>query len=556
MEETINKTINEFITGKNLSFQIDRDYKKVILRTKDITIDVELLKEILLNTKIMKKEGYDNDYFYYITPSFKLYISENIHDNNDVDLNFTYLLNKYKENNLAIYKFSSIFQELVKDKKLNVKETIFTKYNSDEIKIFTKFLIYCINKTEIVDFNNFLYIKYFDSDKLKDVIKKNEFPKLETKILKLIENFGEILEIFDEIYDTKLFSDLDGDIIEYDKILNNKLFITEKENKFKIQIFIKKDNYKNIVELIKKIKNVFKDIELILYVDESIDDFYLLLKEDFINNLIINNAGNKNLLMLKNNKDLFIYYDLEIDSSYQIVEKQFNDIKRILPDYFETFYLVFNKQYKIHKVKITLDLSNFGYFIKDKVFQNYFRLSEYNEEKNHYSIYLYSKKNRLCYDIFCLVNPDITKILTLWLNYGNKKIIDNQDSLILINGYELMLKSSKLLQKIYYDKIILQVDNDNYKEEFNDALNKKNIEFHTKNIYCVNSLKDFMDENKNIPTTTLKVYNKRGFDTLLPFFNFVFKKKPILNKKPILLQVSYFLSYNLNVYGNNNALDK
>ena len=556
MEEAINITINEFISDKKISCQINRENKKTILRTKDIVIDAELLKVILLNTKIDKKEGYDYDYFYYITPSFKFYISENINNNNDIDLNFSYLLSKYTENNISIYKFITIFQELVEDKKINVKETNFSKYNSDEIKVFTKFVICSINKTKI-DFDNFIYIKFYDINKLKEIIKNNTIQKTDKKCVKLIENYGEILDIFDEIYDTKIFTELENGIIEYNKIQNNKLFITEKENKFVIQIFIKKEYFKNLVELIKKIKNNFKDLDIILYVDQSIDDFYLLFKEGFINNLIIKHTDNKNLIMLKNNKDLFIYYDLEIDSSYKIVENYFNDINKFLDCYFETLYFVFNKNYKIHKIKIS-SLSNFGYFIKDKVFQNYFKLNEYNEEIKYYSVYLYSKNNRLCYDIFCLIiDPVITKLLSIWLNYGNKKIIDNPDSLILINGYELILKSAKIVQNIYYNKIILQIDNnDQYQEEFNNALNKTNIEFHTKNIYYVKSLKEYIYENKYIPTTTLTTYKKRGFDTLVPFFDFVYKKKPILNKKPIIVQISYFLSYNLNVYGINNALDK
>ena len=121
-----------------------------------------------------------------------------------------------------------------------------------------------------------------------------------------------------------------------------------------------------------------------------------------------------------------------------------------------------------------------------------------------------------------------------------------------------MLKSTEIPQKEYYSKIILQINqNDSQSEkEFNEALKKINVMFHTKNIYYVNSLADFIDENKIIPTTTFTSYIKRGYDTLFPFFNYIYRKQPLLNKKPIILQVSYFLSYKLNVYGLNNELDK
>ena len=550
MQEGINKTILSFLKEKNINLQIENDYNKTLIKTNNIVIDAELLKEII-NSDLMKKSDYD--YCNFITQSCRFFISDN---NNDIDLNFSYLLTKYYEKISSIYNFISIFQEIVKSKKINLKEPNFTKYNTNEIKVFSKFLLYCINKKDNIDFDNFIYIKYFDLNNYKDEIKKKELIK-NSKILELVSKFGEILKIFDEIYDTKLFSELSSDIIEYDIIENNKLFITQKGENCMIQIIIRKEFYKDTIELIKKIKKEFKDIEIVLFINESIDDFYFLLKEGFINNLIVKNSKNKNLLMLKSNKDIFIYYDNEYENSFKILENQFNEIKKILNDYFETLYFIFNIDYKIHKIKINLNLSNFGFFIKDKIMQNYFTLSEYNEEEKYYSIYLYSKNNKLCYKLFCLIYPKISKVLDIWLKFGNKTIDDNLDSLILINGFELMLKLSKIPTKIYYKKIILQVDDyDIYKNEFQNALNKKSVEFHTKNIYYVKSLKDYINEHKIIPTTSFNTYNKRGFDSLIPFFEFVHNKYPILNKKPILLQISHFLSYNLNIYGIKNELDK
>ena len=558
MENEINQTVLDYLEENKISIKIDKEYNKIILRTKDIVIDAEILKKILYNDKVSKKS--DHDYCYYVTPSCRFYIDSN---NEDIDLNYTYLLNKYKENISSLYRFILIFRELVEDKKVNIRETNFTKYNTDEIKVFTKFILYCINNKREIEYDKFIYVKYFDLNRFMEIRQKKAFPEKNeknSKIIELMENFEEIFKIFDEIYDTGIFSEID-DIIEYNKNESNILFITQKENNFKLQI-IKKDCFTDIIDLIKKIKKVFKDIEIVLLVNESIDEFFTLFKEGFINNLIIKNPNNKNLFMLKNNKDLFIYYDNEVENNYQIIEKQFNYIQKYIKDYFETLYLVFNINYKIHKIKITLDLSNFGFFIKDKVMQNYFTLSEYNEEKLYYSIYLYSKNNRLCYDLFCSLNQysEINKILSLWIDYGNKKEINDLNSLILINGFELMLKLSLISLEnpnLKYNKIILQVDlNDNYYNKFNEALNKVNVGFHTKNIYYVKSLSNYMDENKIIPTTSFTSYIKREFQMLTPFFQFVFKKRPILNKKPILLQISYFLSYKLNVYGIKNELDK
>ena len=555
MEKAINEKITEYFAQKNLPIELKTDYKKGIVKTKDVVIDGELLQLLLLsNLKIEKKEEFE-DYYNLVTPSFRFYMTEKVDSNKDLELNFTYLLSMYHKDISSIYKFISILHNL---KKLNIRESHFYKYNSDEIKIFSTFLTYFI-KNDKIDFNNFIYHKNINYKELIDMKQKKAFPKSESNIIKLLENFDEILDIFDEIYDTKVLSELSDEIIRFDKISNNKLFITNKNDKIMIQMLVTKEHYKDICALIKKIKDVFKDFEIILFVDQFNEDFYLIFKDKYISKLFVKNPESKNLFMLNNNKDLFIFYDIEEkDKSKALVNQFFGDIKKALPNAFKTLFLMFNKNNKIHKVKITLDLSKFGYFIKDKVMQNYFSLSEYKEEQKYYSIYLYSKNNTFCYELFKLENPIVGDILPKWLEYGNKKIINNLDSLILINGYKLMLKSTKMPQKEYYSKIILQINQNEsqYEKEFNEALKAINIMFHTKNIYYVNSLAEFVDENKIIPTTTFTSYNKRGFDNLFPFFNYIYRKQPILNKKPIILQVSYFLSHKLNVYGLNNELDK
>ena len=225
MEEAISKTVSEYMKEKEKSIKIDKDYKKGNFKTNNIILDAEILKEILLKTKIEKIIDYD--YYSYITPSCRLYLSpENFNKINDIDLNFSYIINFYYKDISSFYKYISIFHELVcVHKKLNVKEPSFSKFNSDEIKIFSKFLLHCINKTDEFNFDKFIYIKHYDLEKLMDIKQKKQFSDTESNILKLIYNFDEILKIFDEIYDTKLFNELSDEIIKYDKIENNKLFL-------------------------------------------------------------------------------------------------------------------------------------------------------------------------------------------------------------------------------------------------------------------------------------------------------------------------------------------
>ena len=317
-----------------------------------------------------------------------------------------------------------------------------------------------------------------------------------------------------------------------------------------------------IETLIKKIKSIFnKTIEIILYVDQfNNDSLFISFKEGFISHLIIKNPSNKNLLMLTNEKEIFVYYDLEeVKNSEKLIEKEFGYINKYLNNYFELMFLVFNQEYKIHKVKIDKNLTNFGFYIKDRVEQNYFNINEYKEEKRNNTLYLYSKDNTLCYEIFCQKYPIFEKIFSLFINkegfIANKKLNDNLNSLIAIKGYDLIIQCSKIIKNKCYNKIIFQesieIDNDyNFKSEYEQMLDKKNYGFNTKNIYIVDNIEKYLDEKSVLPTILYQSHIKRGFNDLIPVFYFIYKKYPILDKKPVLLQISYFMSYTLNIYKN------
>ena len=560
MEEKISSLINLYYKEKNIKYEMNKDYKKVMIKNFDIVTDVDLLRYILVNTKFEQKNDYD--YFYYTTKTCKFYFS-NEREEKDLDLIYSNIIQTYNENSENFYKYAEILNELVTKKLVNVIENKFRKENSDEIKIFAKFLFYYINNltNEQIKLENFIYSKKFCAVTQKQKIL--ELKDDSNKISKLIKECNEVLDIFDEIYDTKIFTNLNKYIIEFDKIYNNKLLITNEENKFIIQMIVTNNTITKIEPLIKKIKNIFKnDTDIILYVNEyNTDLLFILFKEGFISHLIIKNDKDKNLLMLKNNKDLFLYYDYnEKNSTDKIIENEFAFINKYLNNYFENMYLVFNKEYKIHKIIIDKNLNNFRFYIKDLVEQNYFNINEYKEEKGNYSLYLYSKDNTLCFDIFNIKYPTFKNLFSLWLKHGNNihpKINDNINSLIAIKGYDLLIKCSIIIKNKYYNKIIFQesieIDDDYIqKQEFENILDKKSSCFNTKNIYIVDSLDNYLENEKELPSKLMKKYNKRGFNDLLPAFYLSYKKYPTLNRKTILLQISYFMSYNLNIYKNIN----
>ena len=561
MQEKILSIIDKYYKERNFEYEITKTTYGTIIKNKEILTDVDLLRYIFLNFKAENKGNYE--FFNLVTKSFKFCFSTYTEDEREriLDLVYSNLIELYHGDNESLGKFVEILNELDKKQLVNLVESNFRKENSDEIKIFSQILFYYAKNLANVkiDFDKFIYCKKFDLIKIKnEIIRKISDEKYDKyRLVKILKECIEILDIFDEIYDTKIFVNLNKYITEIDKIFNNKLLITDENDKFIIQMIVKNESIEIVDSLIRKIKKLFdKNVEIILFINEYNNDLiYQLLKQDLISNLIIKNSLNKNSLMLKNNKDLFIYYDLNDPNTKDLIENEFILINKYLAKYFEILYLVFNQNYKFHKVKLCKNLSSFALYIKE-IEQNYFNINEYNDEKDKYSLYLYSEDNTFCYELFCKKFPILEEILKIWLKYDFDEDIppsDNLNSLIAIRGYNLIVRCTEINTPKYYDKILfqesLEIDDDYaLKPEFEKLLEQKSIGFNTKNIYIVDNLDEYINIKNNLPSYLMNSYIKRSFNDLLPIFYFIFKKYPILDRKPILLQTSYFMSYNLNIY--------
>jgi len=561
MQEKILSIIDKYYKERNFEYEIRKNTYGTIIKNKEILTDIDLLRYIFLNFKVENKGNYE--FFNLVTRSFKFCFSTYTEDEREriLDLVYSNLIELYHGDNESLGKFVEILNELDKKQLVNLVESNFRKENSDEIKIFSQILFYYAKNLSNVkiDFDKFIYCKKFDLIKIKnEIIRKISDEKYDKyRLVKILKECIEILDIFDEIYDTKIFVNLNKYITEIDKIFNNKLLITDENDKFIIQMIVKNESIEIVDSLIRKIKKFFdKNVEIILFINEYNNDLiYQLLKQDLISNLIIKNSLSKNSLMLKNNKDLFIYYDLNAPNTKDLIENEFILINKYLAKYFEILYLVFNQNYKFHKVKLCKNLSSFALYIKE-IEQNYFNINEYNDEKDKYSLYLYSEDNTFCYELFCKKFPILEEILKIWLKYDFDKNIppsDNLNSLIAIRGYNLIVRCTEINKPKYYDKILfqesLEIDDDYaLKPEFEKLLEQKSIGFNTKNIYIVDNLDEYINIKNNLPSYLMNSYIKRSFNDLLPIFYFIYKKYPILDRKPILLQTSYFMSYNLNIY--------
>ena len=142
MEEKITSLIDEYYKEKNLKYEISKNNKRIMIKNIDIVTDVDLLRYLLLNLKLEQKTNYD--YIYYITKTCKFYFSNELEEKN-LNLMYTNIIQIYYDNIENFYKYVEILNELNTKKLVNVIENEFRKENSEEIKIFSKFLFYYIN---------------------------------------------------------------------------------------------------------------------------------------------------------------------------------------------------------------------------------------------------------------------------------------------------------------------------------------------------------------------------------------------------------------------------
>ena len=142
MEQKFLPLIEKYYKEKNIKYEIRKEYSRVIIKNQDILTDVDLLRYLLLNINYEKKSDYE--YFYFTTKSCKYYFSNEGNGYKDLDLNYSNIIESYHNDSENFYKFVEILHELKEKELINVKESNFKTENSDEIKIFSKFLFFYI----------------------------------------------------------------------------------------------------------------------------------------------------------------------------------------------------------------------------------------------------------------------------------------------------------------------------------------------------------------------------------------------------------------------------
>ena len=543
MEEQINSIIKEYYKNKNIPLKSYLSYNKITLKNTNIIDEIELL------CTIIQKYNWDdkldvNDYYYVITSTYSVIIGGDYSGKNkiSIDFNNSHLSEKYYEDNLVINKcinlFYPIYNSTNNNLEIEIRKKNISRYNYDDKSLFQIFFNYSLEQKKLTDDEkNLIYIKKYDYPNNKKIIFQDE---------KLNSFFNEkntdAYNIFDEIYNTKLFSGFEKNIIRLEKIMNKKLFFCDDKKYSLIQLEICVEKYSNeISEFIKNIKNYFdQKIIIILYINELSNDSLTLYKKGLINCIYIKNIITDSSIWLKDNK-IVIFYDL-LSSNKELIPL-INEIKS--NNLIDEIIFLFNKNYHMHK--IILSPKKICYLIKDKAMSNYCDMQDFDNKNENYSNYLLCENNSFFFDIFNKINPDISEAI-FQINFSNQNL-SNEKAILQIKGCDLFKEMINLHQSknYFFDKIYFETENDDFSKIEKEIFEIKSIEFPSRNIYIVPKINDDTNDYTKLIVDSKKNYVKRGYKTLLPFLSLVYKEKR-LKKKPVMYEIAKFISYKVDLY--------
>lgn len=579
IKQSLNILFKQLIKSKNLkTFYILNKYKKFYF-----FISKESLIKVLLNIESLKK--IDKNVIKVYEEILFIYYSSN--SNNKVKEKIFNFLNKIKptdfileclfinKNNQNIeFLFIKLFQLIKKKVSFNLND-----YNILIIFLssFNKLIITDLNRIYLTNkiFNNNKKHRLFINDLINHrsilleellisnsennivtslvitnrIIETNEY--LKNMILNLIYNY-EVENIIEEINIT-----LNSNLILKLNPLNNKynLLIIEnflqtlieiikqyiKINKIK-HIYLNKDIFKYkhlwenktirllllfIYKLFNKTNEIEKYLLTLLLKEENILELQILGNKEIINSIINLYETNKNILLLKNNK--------QIKVSNKLFEKffinfLFFDIKSSEIEFFKKYLINKKKKYSICLKKEILKKTNLMFLLK---FNKY------------------------------LISPFINKIILLFPNeeYNNLILQLKLENLIIFKDLILFIEKNNLnislfkntLQsfEIFFDEKLIYFEFKKFKKnkKFNLFLLKFNqLVFENFNVdyFIINSLKNILIENDVI--SFLDVLNHISnfnifFGSPIFFFFFIlsfFKFKHLFNFNDVL--ISCFLS--------------
>lgn len=534
MEEILIIT-NESIQNKNVKGNLDIDNKKYTIITNNLNDDLCLL-QYYLEKLVIKTENREspvtinlNSITIQLVQCSKLIYMINF----NIDFLLRVYYSSYKEFFDFLKKFKLIYYK--NEKKIDIKAD-FTEFPDDDSYLIF-IIILCYLSTEEPMISSNMYINEF-GEETKELFKQANLHTFRTsnQIISLFSNekiMNEIFNFFPEIFDTNLFK-TSRDYLVFKRITTNKMIINSAYMELYIEICLSK-NYLNKVNNLLKIFSQFdkNNLKIILHTNEFKYEIFNLLSQKQIFFLIVNEPYDLYTIFINlQQKLLWIVFNIN-KSNVDLINiiKEINSkciIEKVI------FCFVFD--YKIIKIEIFPILSQIKiYKIKQKNIQNK-QLIEKNillfldNNKNDILIGDCVNSFYLCY-IFSQKISSLKELLLIF--YQNNILTSPINSICSFQKPKLFIKTTNapipFVSQIIHIKSIKRADY----EILLELINKDCIEFPCTELHIGEPQQSNMVQ---------MIKYKRNFKRLFPLLIAVKTKMRNLYKKPILLNITRFLT--------------
>jgi len=525
MEELAKKIINDFTHENNIKYKTEKrlssSYPKYIFLDNSIEIDLKFINYFYENMNFTVEN--------YISITICLNLIELCFYSQRTSFTFLHdkLFNCFIKDFKSYYFFMNELYKLIQIHKEKIDlwgiEPKYNSFNIDDKILYGNILKTFLIENELFNEESF-YKNYKNSDS-----SINDFMMLSPNE-DLFKQFDIVYNISGSILANKKY--LAFFYINTSKLLFNKLNCNE------IHICSPDDKIPMYISYINKIKNLNKNLKIYFYVNILNKEVCELLKDNNFN--VIFSDSNSKIVLQKFDNELWFLNNNEIHDTYIYIDKYFNILK-VNNINFHSIKFGFLSNYNGYLIKLNNNLYNLEYFKKIKGMKTLISFEDFSEEKikNNFDILIKGENNPLSNTIFKLENENLLNVFNKYIN----KYQNNLNKTILYLGkYEYLFYLIEngfigILNKIYLKKDL----NKENEIKLDYYIKKDFYEFPCNELYIINNL----SENNFNSLKENFICKKRNYKRLLPIL-FVLKSKiHSLYKKPILLNLSKFLSQKL-----------
>ena len=525
MEELAKKIIKEFTSKNNIKYktekQLSSSYPKYIFIDNSIEIDLKFIQFFYENMNFTV----DN----YISITIALNLVEFCFYSQRTSFTFLHekLFNCFIKDIKSYNYFMDELYKLIQINKEKIDlwgiEPKYNKFNIDDKILYGNILKSFLIENELFKEESF-YKHYKNSNS-----SINDFMMLPLN--------KDLFKKFDIIYN------ISGSILANKKYLaffyiNNSKLLFNMINGVEIHICSPQEKIQLYISYIKEIKNLNENIKFYFYVNILNKEVCELFKEDNFN--IIFSDNNSKFILQNNNKELWFLNNNERDDIHIYLDKYFNILKENNIN-IQIIKFGFLSKYNGYLVKINENLYNLEFYKKIKGMKTLISFEDFNDNiiKNNFDILIKGENISLSNTIFKLENENLSNVFEKYINKYQQSV---NKTIFYLGKYEylfyLIENGFNRILNIIYLKKDLNKEND---IKLKNYIKKDFYEFPCDELYIVNN---FSENNFNLFKETI-ICKKRNYNRLLPLLLVLKNKMHDLYKKPILINLSKFLSQKL-----------